>query len=68
MNYSDSNTKYESTFAQMYVFLVLLTIFAFYHERCLNPKLQKLFFQPEIGILGQKYSHTRAEQKVRGIC
>ena len=41
MNYSNPNIKYESTFSQMYVFLVLFTFFAFYHERCVKPKLQK---------------------------
>ena len=58
MNYSNLTTMYESTFAQMYVLLVLFTIFAFYHEHFLKPKLQKNIFLPEICISGQKYSHT----------
>ena len=45
MNYSYPTTMYESILAQMYVFLVLFTIFAFYHE-----KLRKIFFY-------QKYVH-----------
>ena len=32
MNYSYPTTMYESFLAQMYVFLVLFTMFAFYHE------------------------------------
>ena len=44
MNYSIPTTMYESIFAQMYVFLVLFTILAFYHEKSFKPKLQKIFF------------------------
>ena len=32
MNYSYPTTMYESNLAQVYVFLVLFTIFAFYHD------------------------------------
>ena len=41
MNYSYQATMYESILTQMCVFLVLFTIFAFYHEKILKPKLQK---------------------------
>ena len=44
MNYSYQATVYESLLAQMCVFLVLFTIFAFYHEKFLKPKLQKKYF------------------------
>ena len=44
MNYSYPTTMYESILAQMYVFLVLFTIFAFYHEQFLKPKLPKKYF------------------------
>ena len=37
MNYSNWTLMYESSFAQMYVFLVLFTILAFYLEK----KMQK---------------------------
>ena len=58
MNYNYPTAMYESIFAQMYVFLVLFTIFAFYHEKSFKPKLQKNIFLPEICIFGPKYSHT----------
>ena len=45
MNYSNLTTMYESIFAQMYVLLVLFTIFAFYHEIVFKPKLQIFFYQ-----------------------
>ena len=50
MNYSNKTTMYESVFAQMYVYLILLTILAFYREKSFKPKLQKIFFY-------QKYVH-----------
>ena len=53
MNYSNPATMYESNFAQMYVYLVLFTIFAFYHEKSFKPKLQKNIFLPEICTFGQ---------------
>ena len=49
MNYSYQATMYESILAQMCLFLVLFTIFAFYHEKFLKPKLKKIF-------LCQKYA------------
>ena len=58
MNNSYPTTMYESILAYMYVFLVLYTIFAFYHEKAFKPKLQKNIFLPEICTFGQKYSHT----------
>ena len=51
MNYSNLTTMYESIFAQMYVLLVLFTIFAFYHENFFKPKLQQKKNPPEICIL-----------------
>ena len=50
MNYSYPTTMYESILAQIYVFLVLFTIFAVYYENLFWPKLQKIFFY-------QKYVH-----------
>ena len=50
MNFSYPTTMYQSILAQMYVFLVLFTIFAFYHEKYFKQKLQKIFFY-------QKYKH-----------
>ena len=50
MNYSYPTTMYESILAQIYVFLVLFTIFAFYNENLFKTKLQKIFFY-------QKYVH-----------
>ena len=41
MKYSYPTTMYESILAQMYVFLVVFTIFAFYRENCFKPKLPK---------------------------
>ena len=35
---------YESILAQMYVFLVLFTIFAFYYEIIFSQKCKKIFF------------------------
>ena len=53
MNYSNPTTMYESIFAQMYVFLVLFTILAFYHEKSFKPKLQKIFFYQKYVHLGE---------------
>ena len=50
MNYSYPTIMYESILAKMYVFLVLFTIFAFYHEKSFKQKLQNIFFY-------QKYVH-----------
>ena len=50
MNYSFPTTMYKSILAQMYAFLVLFTIFAFYHDFFFKPVLQKIFFY-------QKYVH-----------
>ena len=52
MNYSNPTTMYESIFAQIYVFLVLFTILAFYHEKS-RPKLQKIFFYEKSVHLGE---------------
>ena len=53
IDYSYPNTMYESVFAQMYVFLVLFTIFAFYHEKLFKSKLQKIFFYQKYEQLGE---------------
>ena len=44
MNYSYMTTMYESILAQIYVFLVLFTIFAFYHEKKLSKTCKKKCF------------------------
>ena len=44
MNNSYLTTMYESILAQMYVFLVLFTIFAFYHEIIFSQNCKKIFF------------------------
>ena len=53
MNCSNLTTMYESIFAQIYVHLVLFTIFAFYHENFFKPKLQKIFFYQKYVYLGE---------------
>ena len=53
MNYSYPTTMYEIFLAQIYVFLVLFTIFAFFNEKLFNPKLQKIFFYQKYVHLGE---------------
>ena len=53
MSYSSSNTMYESILAQKYVFLVLFTIFAFYHEMFLSKSGKKIFFYQKYVYLGE---------------
>ena len=53
MNCSYPITMYESILAQMYVFLVLFTIFAFYCDNCLKPKLPKKKFYQKYVHLGE---------------
>ena len=53
MKYNYPTTMYESILAQMYVFLVLFTLFAFYHENIFKPKLQKIFFYKKFVHLGE---------------
>ena len=53
MNYSNLTTMYESIFAQMYVLLVLFTIFAFYHEIFLSQNCKKIFFYQKYVYLGE---------------
>ena len=53
MKYNYPTTMYESYLAQMYVFLVLFTLFAFYHENIFKPKLQKIFFYQKFVHLGE---------------
>ena len=64
MNYSYPTTMYESILAQMYVFLVLFTIFAFYNENLFLPKLQKIFFYQKYVHLGE---HTRIHCSQRTV-
>ena len=47
MNHSYPTTMYENILAQIYVFLVLFTIFAFYHENKFKQKMHTEI-QPEI--------------------
>ena len=53
MKYNYPTTMYESILAQMYVFLVLFTLFAFYHENIFKPNLQKIFFYQKFVHLGE---------------
>ena len=53
MSYSYPNTMYESILAQKYVFLVLFTIFAFYHENFFKQKWKKIFFYQKYVHLGE---------------
>ena len=55
MNYSYLTTMYESILAQIYVFLVLFTSFAFYHEKKIKQKLQKkkMFFYHKLVYFGE---------------
>ena len=53
MNYSNPTTMYESIFAQMFEFLVLFTILAFYYEKYFKPKLPKMFFYQKYVQLGE---------------
>ena len=53
MNFSYPTTMYESILVQIYVFLVLFTIFAFYHEKLFKQKLQKIFFYQKYVHLGE---------------
>ena len=43
MNYSNLTPMYESIFAQMYVLLVLFTIFLLFTMDFFKPKLQKFY-------------------------
>ena len=58
MNYSYLTTMYESILVKMYVFLVLFTIFGFYHEKESKQKLQKIFFyQKCVHFWGNTFIH-----------
>ena len=48
---------YESILAKIYVFLVLFTIFDFYHENKFKQNCKNIFL-PEICTFGRKYFHT----------
>ena len=52
MKYNYPTTMFESILAQMYVFLVLFTLFAFYHENIFKTKLQKKIYQKFV-LLGE---------------
>ena len=67
MNYSYQASMHESILAQICVFLVLFTIFAFYHEKFLSKKLQKIFFYQKYVHLGEntlKHCSQRTEAHV----
>ena len=51
MNYNYPTIMYESILAQMYVLLVLFTIFAFTMKKILSENCKKIFFY-------QKYVHV----------
>ena len=53
MNYSYPTSMYESILAQMYVFLVLFTIFAFYQEFFFSQNCKKIFFYQKYVHLGE---------------
>ena len=53
MNYSYPSKMYESILAQMYVFLVLFIIFAFYHEIIFSQVCKKTFFCQNYVHLGE---------------
>ena len=53
MKYNYPTTMYESILAQMNVYLVLFTLFAFYHENIFKPKLQKIFFYQQFVHFGE---------------
>ena len=53
MNYSYPTTMYESVLAQMYVFLVLFTFFAFYHKIIFSQNCKKIFFCQDYVYLGE---------------
>ena len=68
MNYSYPTTMYESISAQMYAFLVLFTIFAFYHEKFLKPKLQKIFFYQKYVHFGENTLIHCSQRTVVHVC
>ena len=49
---SDLTAVCGGVFAQMYVLLVLFTIFAFYHEKNLSQNCKKIFFYQKYVCLG----------------
>ena len=53
MNYSYSTTIYKIILIQMYVFLVLYTIFDFYHEIFISKNWETIL--PEMCTFGWKY-------------
>ena len=56
---------YESILAQMYVFLVLFTIFAFYHEIIFSQNCKKKnIFLPKLCIFGE---HTLIHSSQRTV-
>ena len=52
MRYNYPTTMYEIILAKMYVFLVLLTFFAFYHEY-FKAKVEIIFFYQKYVHLGE---------------
>ena len=58
MNFGYPTTMCKSILAQIYVFLVLFTIFALYHEIQFKQKLQTLFFyQKYVHLSGNTFIH-----------
>ena len=57
MSYSYPNTMHESIVAQKYVFLVLFTIFAFYHEFFLTKMEKKKFYQKYVHLGENTFIH-----------
>ena len=53
IKYNYLTTMYEHILFQMYLFLVLFTIFAFYHEKDFKQKLQKILFYEKYVHLGE---------------
>ena len=53
MSYSYPTSMYERILVQKYVFLVLFTIFAFYHESFLSKIGKKIFFYQKYVHLGE---------------
>ena len=55
-NYSNRNTINKSTLTQMYVYLVLFTIFDFYHEKFISTNCKNIFFYQKFVHLGENTS------------
>ena len=56
MNYNYLTTIYRSILTQIYVFLVLFTIFHFYHEKFISKNCKYIFFYQKFVHLGENTS------------